>query len=121
MGYIVYTKKQLWLYPLLGLGGGGMNLKIKEKPSSLSFDDVLDNPKRSVEISTGGFLLSFAVGMDYLLILGEDKKGKGGLAFGIRAGYTLSPFKRGWESSTPKYDAYWSVSSKMTSLVALRV
>lgn len=97
VGYIVYSKKQLRLYPLLGLGGGGMNLKIKEKPVSLSLDDILDDPERNVELSTGGFLLSFAVGMDYLLILGEDEKGKGGLAFGLRAGYTLSPFKRGWE------------------------
>ena len=97
VGYIVYSKKQLRLYPLLGLGGGGMNLKIREKPVSLSFDDVLNDPERSVELSTGGFLLSFAVGMDYLLILGEDEEGKGGLVFGLRAGYNLSPFESGWE------------------------
>ncbi len=96
VGYIVYSKKQLRLYPLVGLGGGGMNLKIREKPSSLSFDDVLDDPERRVELSTYGFLLNFAVGMDYLLILGEDEKGKGGLVFGLRAGYTLSPLKRAW-------------------------
>ena len=97
VGYIVYSKKQLRLYPLLGIGGGGINLKIKEKPVSLSFDDVLNDPERSVELSTGGFLLSFAVGMDYLLLLGGDEEGEGGLVFGLRAGYTLSPFKRGWE------------------------
>ena len=97
VGYIVYTKKQLRLYPLLGLGGGGMNLKIREKPVSLSFDDILNDPERSVELSTGGFLLSFAVGMDYLLILGKDEEEKGGLVFGLRAGYILSPFKSGWK------------------------
>ncbi len=97
VGYIVYSINQLRLYPLLGIGGGGMNLRIREKPSSLSFDNVLDDPKRSVELSTGGFLLSFAIGMDYLLILGEDEQGKGGLVFGLRAGYTLSPFKSGWK------------------------
>lgn len=97
VGYIVYSKNQLRVYPLLGIGGGGMTLKIKEKTGSLSFDDVLDNPARSVNLTTGGFLLSFAVGMDYLLILGGDEEGEGGLVFGLRAGYTISPFERGWE------------------------
>lgn len=97
IGYSVYRKKQFNFYPVVGLGGGTMNLKIGEKPAPLSFDDVLDNPERSVELWTGGFLLSLAVGMDYLLILGENEKGKGGLVFGLRAGCTLSPFKKsGW-------------------------
>lgn len=97
LGYIVYSVKELRFYPLLGLGVGGMNLKIVEKVTSLSFDDVLDDPKRRVELSTGGFLLNLALGIDYLLKLGEDEKGKAGLIFGLRAGYTLSPFKGGWD------------------------
>ena len=97
LGYILYSLNQLRLYPLLGIGGGVMNLKIREKPVSLSFDDVLDDPEKSVELSTSGFLMSFAVGMDYLLLLGGDESGRGGLVFGFRAGYTLSPFKSGWQ------------------------
>lgn len=97
LGYVVYSIKDLRVYPLLGLGGGGMNFKIAEKVTSLSFDDVLDNPKRSVELSTGGFLLNLAFGLDYLLKLAEDEKGKAGLILGLRAGYTFSPFKGGWQ------------------------
>lgn len=96
VGYNVYRMNQLRLYPLLGLGGGVLNFKISETPASLSFDEVLENPERSVQLSTGGFLLSFAVGMDYLLPLGKDETGIGGFVFGIRAGYTLYPFKSGW-------------------------
>lgn len=96
LGYVVYSIKDLRVYPLLGLGGGGMNLKIAEKLTSLSLDDVLDNPKRRAELSTGGFLINLALGIDYLLTLSKDEKGRGGLLLGLRAGYTLSPFKSGW-------------------------
>ena len=96
VGYSIYSRRQLSLSPFVGVGGGVMNLKIREKPTPLSFDDVLDNPERSVELWTGGLLLSFAVGLDYLLTLSEDEEGRGGLVFGVRAGYTLSPFKNGW-------------------------
>lgn len=96
VGYVVFNKSQLRVYPMLGIGGGGMTLKIRQKPTSLSFNDVLNNPERGVELSTSGFLLSFAIGADYLLLIGGDEHGKGGFVFGIRAGYTLSPFQHDW-------------------------
>lgn len=96
-GYIVYSTKGLGVYPLLGLGGGGTTLEIVEKETIPSFDDVLNNFKRSAELSTGGFLLNLAVGTDYLLKLGKDEKGEGGLVFGLRIGYTFAPIKGGWE------------------------
>ncbi len=46
LGYIVFSTENLSLYPLLGLGGGGMSLKIMEKETHPSFDDVLNNPKK---------------------------------------------------------------------------
>jgi len=95
VGYIVYSTGNLRVYPLLGVGGGGMELRIVEK-GSLSFDETLDNPKRMAVLSTGGFLLQFALGVDYLLKLGGNEKGRGGLVFGIRLGYLLAPIKGGW-------------------------
>ena len=95
LGYIGYSTKYLRVYPLLGLGFGGMNLKIAEKVTSLSFDDVLDNPERRVELSTGGFLLNLAIGIDYLIKMEEEEEGRAGFVLGVRAGYTLSPFKSG--------------------------
>jgi len=87
VGYLIYTTGAINIYPILGLGGGGIGVKIIEKGTP-SFDEVLDNPKRSAELSTGGFLLNLALGADYLLKLGEDEKGGGGLVFGLRIGYT---------------------------------
>jgi hypothetical protein len=96
LGYIVYKVADLRVYPLLGIGAGSMNLKITEDVTSLSLDDVLDNPNRGVELTTGGFLLNFALGIDYLLKLGEDEKSRAGVILGIRAGYMLSPAKNSW-------------------------
>jgi len=96
IGYLIYAKHQLRFYPMLGIGGGGMTFRIRQQPASLTFDEVLDNPERGVELSTNGFILSFSVGVDYLLLVGGDESGKGGFVFGIRAGYVVSPFKRDW-------------------------
>lgn len=96
LGYILYSTKNLRLYPIFGIGGGGLSLKIIEKKEDLSFRDVLENPKRGVELSTGGFLVNLAIGGDYLLRLGKDERGEGGLVFGIRTGYILPHFEK-WE------------------------
>ncbi|MFC1569197.1 hypothetical protein ACFL4L_03075 [bacterium] len=95
-GIVAWSMKDLRVYPLLGLGGGSMNLKIRENLSSLSMDEVLDNPERGVNLVTGGVLLNLALGVDYLISFGEDEEGRGGMMLGFRAGYTLAPFKGGW-------------------------
>ena len=99
MGYVAYSIKDLRIYPLLGVGMGSMNLKIAEKATALSIDDVLENPNREVELSTGGFLLNLAIGIDYLLNFVKDETGRGGMLLGIRVGYTLSPSKGSWTTS----------------------
>jgi len=94
-GYLIYSKNRLNIYPLIGLGGGGLMLKITED-SSPSFDEILANPKRSVELNFGVFLLSVSLGMEYFIKLGEDEKGIGGLIVGLEAGYMIAPFSDDW-------------------------
>ncbi len=96
LGYVVYSRNNLKVYPLIGLGVGGMTFTIVEE-RSLSFDEILDDPKRGVWLSTGGFLLNLALGTEYLLKLGEVEKEEGGLILGARIGYVLAPFKDGWK------------------------
>lgn len=95
-GRVIWSAKNLRVYPLVGLGGGGMRFRISEDVSALSIDEVLDNPERSVSLSAGGMLLNFALGIDYLVPFSEDENGRGGMVLGIRAGYTLAPFKGSW-------------------------
>jgi hypothetical protein len=96
LGYLVYSAGGLHVYPLLGLGGGTMSLKIVESGTP-SFDDVLDDPGRTAELVTGGLLVNVAIGSDYLLKIGADEEGEGGFVFGLRAGYTFSPIKGDWQ------------------------
>ena len=96
LGYVVYKIKDLRIYPLIGLGAGAMNLNISEEMTALSMEDVLNNPKRSIEMSTGGFLFNLSLGADYLLNFGGDETGRAGMVLGIRAGYKVSPFKGDW-------------------------
>ncbi len=98
IGYVLFKKGGLNVYPLLGIGGGGVELKIAQS-SVGSFEDVLSDPNRGSELSTGGLLLDFALGADHLFILGSDDKEEGGILIGLRCGYTLAPFTRDWNLS----------------------
>ena len=94
--YLVYSKKGLNVYPLLGLGGGGLSFKVAEV-STPSFADLLENPKRNVELNYGGFLVNVSLGVDYLIKFAEDETGAGGLIIGFQAGYMLAPFTHDWK------------------------
>jgi len=94
VGYLVHRQGGLDIYPLIGLGGGSMNLKI----GNAEFDEVLDNPRGNARLSNLGFLINLAVGADYFFKLGESEKGDAGLVLGLRAGYTIAPGKGQWET-----------------------
>ena len=95
VGYSLYRTDELRVYPLLGLGGGSLQLDISERAVT-SFGQILDDPGRSAQVSTGGLLLDLALGADYLLALREDKDSQSGMVFGLRAGYTWAPLKGEW-------------------------
>ena len=79
VGYIIYEKNNLKIFPLLGFGGGAVKMKIIEKRS---FDDILDNPKGSSTITHGISILNLAVGAEKLFRKKEGEKGDRYLMFG---------------------------------------
>jgi hypothetical protein len=93
IGYIIYSISDLMLYPLLGLGGGGMNLKILERGTTPSFDEVLDSARKRIELSKIGLLINLAFGSDYPLIFEEDERQRSGVLLGFRVGYVLDPIR----------------------------
>ena len=97
MGYMAYATKRLRLYPLVGFGGGGLIFKIVDIQGSPSFEDLLDDPTRSVEMSTGSWLVSVSFGLDYLIAHEETEMGVGGMILGFRAGYNFALSKGEWE------------------------
>ncbi|MBN2357777.1 hypothetical protein JXO59_16825 [candidate division KSB1 bacterium] len=95
IGYIVMKKGDLSLYPMFGIGGGGFTLKIVQEQGR-TFDEMLADPDRGVELNSGGLTLSVALGVDYLINMSKDAREKGGLAFGLRLGYNYTPLVGDW-------------------------
>jgi hypothetical protein len=85
------------LYPLVGLGAGSMTLRINERGAP-TFEGLLEDPRRGVEMSRVSFLLRAALGGDYLLGVGSAGPDGAGVAIGIRVGYMAALGQRSWSS-----------------------
>jgi len=96
IGYIALSYKGLNVFPMLGIGGGEMIFKIREDISSISFGDILNDPRRAVELKSECFLLDFGGGINYILGFGKNESARAGFLLGIRGGYTLTPFRGKW-------------------------
>jgi hypothetical protein len=91
-GYTLVSAKGFRLYPLAGIGAGGMKFTVTEASGTVSFDDILETPGRSSAMSAMGLLLSLSLGADYVLSFSAGENERGGPYIGVRAGYMLSPF-----------------------------
>lgn len=91
-GYLVVENDFLDLYPVLGIGIGGMQFSIGQS----SFDDILDNPQGTPDLNTFSVLLNFALGADYKIRLAENRSDERFLVLGLRGGYALSIHDSGW-------------------------
>jgi hypothetical protein len=97
IGYLAFETAGFDLYPLVGIGGGSLNVDIKGR-SAPTFDDVLDAPARSSSLSTSGFLLDASVGVNYRIALAEEGgPSTGGLLLGMEVGYTYQPGGSSWK------------------------
>lgn len=101
IGYLLYSheKRNINVFPLIGIGFGGMIMKIKEHEKR-SFSDILEHPLEqhceSVTDTGMMFLLNVALGVDRLFITKTGKKSKKGLGAGIRLGYRFSLYNQEW-------------------------
>jgi hypothetical protein len=86
----------LRLYPVTGIGGGRMRFKTVEHATP-SFDEVLDDPGRSSELSQLYFLWQVALGMDYLMKLSQETTAVHGVSVGAQVGYMFSFGHRDWK------------------------
>ncbi|MGB9665158.1 MAG: hypothetical protein ACPL25_09625 [Ignavibacteria bacterium] len=86
LGYILYNNYGLKIFPLVGFGAGGIDLRINEK-ASLDFTDVLNNPQRGSSLSLSGIMFNFGLNGSYIFNFNE-KKDNGGILIGLSMGYT---------------------------------
>lgn len=96
VGYVVWRPGDIFVYPKLGVGGGGYDLTFASR-EAVTFDDLLANPARESRVTMGGLLVDLGVGADWLIALGARRHhGRGGLVLGLRAGYLLMPLRSDW-------------------------
>lgn len=102
LGYLAFSRAGFDVWPMIGLGGGGMNLQITER-SAPTFEEVLANPLRSSSLSTGSFLLDVSVAAHYRILIEDDDPDPddedeiGGFLVGLQVGYTLAPGDPSWD------------------------
>lgn len=103
LGYLLWHTPSFFLYPVVGFGGGGMTLNLKEKEEqTTSFPDILASPGREVNLQNGGFMLNLSVLANYM-ILGEKSAGySGGFILGVKAGYILNIGGTDWYQNNEK-------------------
>ena len=107
VGYVAFARKDLKAFPLLGIGRGGVDVRIVENAGAPTFDAVLDQPRRESSMNAGGLLLQAALGVDYFLHgrrdrvrpdrLGRETRGQSGVLFGARVGYNYKPSEASWQ------------------------
>ncbi len=98
IGYMLYSGKQLNFFPMLGIGGGGVSMRIIQIANA-TFDELLTDPGRNVEISKGAFLLNFSLNAHYFFSFNKSKRSAGGLLLGVQAGYLFAPYTSDWKNN----------------------
>ena len=101
IGYLLYTheKRNINVFPLLGIGFGGMKMKIKEREKR-PFSDILEYPRESVTDTGMMFLINISLGVDKLFITKTGENVEKGLGTGIRIGYRYCFYNQDWPGVT---------------------
>ena len=96
LGFVPFMGKTFRLYPLIGLGGGEIRLKRIEIVEEGPFDDLYAAPPMNAEFSVSSLLFDAGLGLDFMIVIGENNRGYGGFVLGVRAGYIFSLFTGDW-------------------------
>ncbi|MCE5251783.1 hypothetical protein LLG96_16360 [bacterium] len=95
IGYCIYNKNGIGIFPLVGIGFGGLRFSIRDR-SDRTFDDILKKPNGTTLSSDMIVTFNCALGIDRMIFTRETGYFQRGFATGIRIGYKYSPQKYGW-------------------------
>lgn len=99
LGYAFLRREALLVTLTTGIGGYGLELGLGDG-QSVSFDEVLQNPRRSSSLSRGGVLVGLTLGVDGRISVGPAKDGSHGFfTLGARVGALYGPALGSWSLS----------------------
>ena len=97
IGYVVYAKPAVLIYPMLGIGGGGQSVTITNRSTlPVSFSDLLEDPKHQSVLTKGSFLIDLSVNSNIFIFGNTGGNSSGGFLVGLRAGYLLELSNARW-------------------------
>lgn len=96
LGYVIVRQKNFSLYPMIGIGSGGVKINASEALNKLfgftSGSDVF-------ELQSSQIVMDIGLGADYLIDFNADRKLATGLDVGLKLGYVFVPSPPQWESA----------------------
>jgi hypothetical protein len=96
LGYIVHRTAHLDVFPLVGIGGGTMSLKIAQR-NDVAFGDVLADPRRSATLSSVTFVMDASLHVNVRIpVRQREPNREGGIVLGLQGGYSVAPWASGW-------------------------
>lgn len=96
-GYAAVDRNNWLVYPLIGIGAGGIQYSITPTSSS-TFNDVLVDPGRSSRMTTASMVVALRAGVQYNFRMRSRRTPMmiGGLSIGLRGGYNFTPLRGTW-------------------------
>ncbi|MBK9577015.1 MAG: hypothetical protein IPK50_03890 [Fibrobacterota bacterium] len=88
----------LHLIPSLGVGGGGLQMKVSQ-PSADRFDDLLDGPGEVSTFDKAGLLVEPAITVEWRTFVSGGKENGAFFTVGLRAGYAWNPWSGSWSNA----------------------
>jgi opacity protein-like surface antigen len=95
VGYRVISADRFSLYPLVGVGGGGISFNTRRQGAP-TFGQLLGSPDWEARLSSAQMVLQAGVGGDVVLWAGEKHGKPRHVSIGLRAGYTFAPVVGAW-------------------------
>jgi len=97
IGYVVFSSPVALIFPVVGIGGGGIDLTLWRTDMSLQFDSILANPGITTVLNTGGLILKGEFDFLFFPPLGKGSSQPNGIMLGVRVGYMYMPQKASWK------------------------
>ncbi len=94
LGVALLQHRRWIVYPMVGIGGGGLGVDL-QRGRPATFGQVLAAPTGSRPMR-GIFAADLSLGVDHLVLLRRTPERRGGIFFGLRAGYTLTSNVGDW-------------------------
>lgn len=98
-GYLILNKKNIKIYPMIGIGGSAYGLQI-EKNKDVSVKNISDDPGQEIKITKGGFAADLSLNLNFTPSSSfNEKNNYGGIMTGIKLGYIYSLPSSDWKFS----------------------